>query len=122
LEDETDQLLFQRFQKPGKRKYNDIANFYISYLERHWVIEKALAEITLKSTTAKERYLEFENDYPDLISRLKTSSIALILLLLLLSSAESEPNFNRSPTERIIHLYRYLFITIIFQPISLPSL
>ncbi|WP_426278660.1 Crp/Fnr family transcriptional regulator [Chryseobacterium sp. S-02] len=63
------------------RKYNDIANFYISYLERHWVIEKEFAEITLKSATAKERYLKFENDYPDLISRLKLHHIASYLAI-----------------------------------------
>ncbi|WP_291885676.1 Crp/Fnr family transcriptional regulator [Chryseobacterium sp.] len=63
------------------RKYNDIANFYISYLERHWVIEKEFAEITLKSATAKERYLRFENDYPELISRLKLHQIASYLAI-----------------------------------------
>lgn len=60
-------------------KYNDIANFYISYLERHWVIEKEFSEITLKSTTAKQRYLDFEKNYPELISRLKLHQIASYL-------------------------------------------
>lgn len=62
-------------------KYNDIANFYISYLERHWVIEKEFAEITLKSDTAKQRYLEFEEDYPELTSRLKLHQIASYLAI-----------------------------------------
>jgi len=62
-----------------KTKYNDIANFYISYLERHWIIEKEFAEITLKSDTAKQRYLEFEEDYPELTSRLKLHQIASYL-------------------------------------------
>lgn len=60
-------------------KYNDIANFYISYLERHWVIEKEFAEIMLKSATAKQRYLEFEKNYPKLILRLKLHQIASYL-------------------------------------------
>lgn len=63
------------------RKYNDIANFYITYLERHWVIEKEFSEITLKSETAKQRYLEFEYNYPDLISRLKLHQIASYLAI-----------------------------------------
>lgn len=60
-------------------KYNDITSFYIAYLERHWVIEKEFDEITLKSATAKERYLGFERDYPRLISRLKLHQIASYL-------------------------------------------
>lgn len=60
-------------------QYNDIANFYISYLERHWVIEKEFAEITLKSATAKQRYLELEKDHPELIPRLKLHQIASYL-------------------------------------------
>lgn len=60
-------------------QYNDIANFYISYLERHWVIEKEFAEITLKFDTAKQRYLELEKDYPELVSRLKLHQIASYL-------------------------------------------
>lgn len=63
------------------RQYNDIANFYISYLERHWVIEKEFAEIKLKSDTAKQRYLEFERDYPELVSRLKLHQIASYLAI-----------------------------------------
>ncbi|MGI9649968.1 Crp/Fnr family transcriptional regulator [Chryseobacterium arthrosphaerae] len=62
-------------------KYNDIANFYITYLERHWVIEKEFAEITLKSATAKQRYLEFVKNYPELISRLKLHQIASYLAI-----------------------------------------
>ncbi|MCJ8154699.1 Crp/Fnr family transcriptional regulator [Chryseobacterium sp. SSA4.19] len=60
-------------------KYNDIANFYITYLERHWVVEKEFSEITLKSATAKQRYLEFEKNYPQLISRLKLNQVASYL-------------------------------------------
>lgn len=63
------------------KQYNDIANFYISYLERHWVIEKEFAEITLKSATAKQRYLEFEKNYPELILRLKLHQIASFLAI-----------------------------------------
>ncbi|MEY8760915.1 Crp/Fnr family transcriptional regulator [Chryseobacterium tongliaoense] len=62
-------------------KYNDIANFYITYLERHWVIEKEFSEITLKASTAKQRYLEFEKNYPPLISRLKLHQIASYLAI-----------------------------------------
>lgn len=62
-------------------KHNDIASFYITYLERHWVVEKEFAEITLKSATAKQRYLEFEKKYPELILRLKLHQIASYLAI-----------------------------------------
>jgi len=61
--------------------YNDIANFYISYLERHWVIEKEFGEITLKADTAKQRYLDFTRKYPTLVSRLKLHHIASYLAI-----------------------------------------
>lgn len=63
------------------KQYADIADFYITYLERHWVIEKEFDEITLKSATARQRYLEFENNYPQLISRLKLHQIASYLAI-----------------------------------------
>lgn len=63
------------------QKYPDIAAFYIKYLERHWVIEKELGEITLKADTAKERYLKFEKDHPQLITRLKLHHIASYLAI-----------------------------------------
>lgn len=79
LEDtEVISYAFSDFRKLTTQ-YNDIANFYISYLERHWVIEKEFAEITLKSDTAKQRYLELEKDYPELVSRLKLHQIASYL-------------------------------------------
>ncbi|MCV9927874.1 Crp/Fnr family transcriptional regulator [Flavobacterium sp. LS1R49] len=62
-------------------KHTDIAAFYIAYLERHWVIEKEFEEITLKADTAKQRYLEFEKNHPDLITRLKLHHIASYLAI-----------------------------------------
>jgi len=45
------------------------------------VVKKEFSEITLKSATAKQRYLEFENNYPQLISRLKLHQIASYLAI-----------------------------------------
>lgn len=71
---------FNEFRELTK-KYNDIAAFYIAYLERHWVIEKEFGEITLKSDTAKQRYLEFKESDPALIARLKLHEIASYLAI-----------------------------------------
>lgn len=61
--------------------HNDIAAFYIKYLERKWVIEKEFGEITLKSYTGKQRYLEFEKEHASLLGRLKLHHIASYLAI-----------------------------------------
>lgn len=71
---------FEDFRELMK-KHTDIAAFYICYLERHWVMEKEAAEITLKSHTAKQRYLAFEKEYPELRLRLKLHHIASYLAI-----------------------------------------
>lgn len=63
------------------KEYSDIANFHMSYLERHWVIEKEFGEITLKADTAKQRYLDFIQNHPALVSRLKLHQIASYLAI-----------------------------------------
>lgn len=60
-------------------KFPDLAMFYIRYMEKNWIVDKEEAEITLKYQTAKQRYLKFINDNPDLIRRLKQYHIASYL-------------------------------------------
>ncbi|HEV7378963.1 MAG TPA: Crp/Fnr family transcriptional regulator [Dyadobacter sp.] len=71
---------FQGFRALTER-FNDVAAFYIRYMEKHWVIEKEFEEITLKSETAKQRYEHFEKQHPDLIPRLKLHHIASYLAI-----------------------------------------
>jgi CRP-like cAMP-binding protein len=59
--------------------YRDIAEFYIRYMERHWVIDKEPYEISLRNDSAKTRYEEFLKRYPDLVKRLKKHHIAAYL-------------------------------------------
>lgn len=59
--------------------YPDIAEFYIRYLEQHWVIDKEPYEISFRSDSAKVRYAEFLRKYPELINRLKKHQIAAYL-------------------------------------------
>lgn len=59
--------------------YNDIATFYIRYLEQHWVIDKEPYEISLRSDSARVRYDEFLKKYPQLLKRLKKHHIASYL-------------------------------------------
>lgn len=60
-------------------KHKDIAEFYIRYMERHWIIEKEPEEVSLRSDTAKTRYEDFLNRYPDLVKRLKKHQVAAYL-------------------------------------------
>lgn len=59
--------------------YPDIAVFYIHYLELHWVIDKELYEVSLRSDSAKIRYADFLRKYPELVKRLKKHHIASYL-------------------------------------------
>lgn len=59
--------------------YKDIAEFYIRYLEQHWLIEKEPYEISLRNDSAATRYDEFISKYPGLIKRLKKHHIAAFL-------------------------------------------
>jgi CRP-like cAMP-binding protein len=71
---------FEKFRELTE-KHNDIAAFYIKYLEQKWVVEKEFDEIALKSETAKQRYLVFKEKYPELIPRLKLHHIASYLAI-----------------------------------------
>jgi CRP-like cAMP-binding protein len=59
--------------------YRDVAEFYIRYMERHWVIDKEPYEISLRNDSAKTRYEEFLKRYPHLVKRLKKHHIAAYL-------------------------------------------
>ncbi len=59
--------------------YNDIAAFYIKYIEVHWIIEKEPLEISLRHYDAKTKYGEFVLKHPQLIKRLKKHHIASYL-------------------------------------------
>lgn len=69
---------YQKFKKLVST-YRDIADFYISYLEKHWVIEKEPFEISYRHDTADTRYDKFCEDYPELTKRLKKHQIASYL-------------------------------------------
>lgn len=59
--------------------FQDVAAFYIRYLEQHWVIDKEPYEVSLRSDSAKVRYADFLRKYPDLVKRLKKHQIAAYL-------------------------------------------
>jgi CRP-like cAMP-binding protein len=58
------------------QEHPDIAQFYIKYMEQHWIIDKEPLEISLRHDSAKTRYDEFVTKYPQLIKRLKKHHIA----------------------------------------------
>ena len=60
-------------------KYRDVAEFYINYLEQHWVIEKEPLEVAMKNDTAAKQYSDFLKRYPGLVKRLKKHHIASYL-------------------------------------------
>ena len=59
--------------------YKDVAEFYIRYIEKHWIIEKEPYEISLRHDSAGVRYDEFISKYPELINRVKKHHIAAFL-------------------------------------------
>ncbi len=59
--------------------YRDVAEFYICYMEQHWVIDKEPLEVVLRTDTAAKRYDDFLKKYPNLIKRLKKHHIAAYL-------------------------------------------
>ncbi|MHA4896703.1 Crp/Fnr family transcriptional regulator [Pedobacter sp. PWIIR3] len=59
--------------------YRDVAEFYIRYLERHWIVDKEPYEISLRGDVAKIRYADFLRKYPELVKRLKKHHIASYL-------------------------------------------
>jgi len=58
------------------REFPDIAAFYISYMERHWIIGKEPDEIAFRHDDAMQRYVDFIRREPDLHKRLKQHHIA----------------------------------------------
>jgi CRP-like cAMP-binding protein len=58
------------------RDFPDIAAFYISYMERHWIIEKEPGEIAFRHDDAMQRYVDFIRREPELHKRLKQHHIA----------------------------------------------
>ncbi|NIG55854.1 Crp/Fnr family transcriptional regulator [Chitinophaga sp. Cy-1792] len=69
---------FASFRKLVER-HNDLALFYINYLEKHWVIEKEPLEISFRTDTAAKRYEGFLETYKPILSRLKKYHIASYL-------------------------------------------
>lgn len=69
---------FEAF-KALTQKYQDIAGFYISYMELHWIIEKEPEEIGFRQNSAKDRYEDFIKKYPHLTKRIKKHHIASYL-------------------------------------------
>lgn len=69
---------FEQFRSLSQ-EFSDISRFYIHYLEKHWVIEKEIGEISLKYETAGQRYAEFKQNHPELLRRLKLHHIASYL-------------------------------------------
>jgi CRP-like cAMP-binding protein len=56
--------------------FPDVAAFYISYMERHWIIEKEPGEIAFRHDDAMQRYVDFIRREPDLHRRLKQHHVA----------------------------------------------
>ncbi len=69
---------FAAFRKLAET-HHDLALFYISYLEKHWILEKEPLEIAFRSDTATTRYQQFLVSHEQLLPRLKKYHIASYL-------------------------------------------
>ncbi|CAM1363287.1 Crp/Fnr family transcriptional regulator [Tenacibaculum xiamenense] len=54
----------------------DLKDFYISYLENNWVIEKEQREVSLVMENAKERYLKLLFKHPNIEQRIQQLHLA----------------------------------------------
>lgn len=54
----------------------EFKNFYISYLEKNWIIDKEQREISLVMENATARYLKFLTLHPDIDKRIPLQHIA----------------------------------------------
>lgn len=50
--------------------YLDFKNFYIAYIEQHWIIEKEQREISIVMENATERYLKLLETHPNIDQRI----------------------------------------------------
>lgn len=57
-------------------KNEDLKDFYISYLEKNWVIDKEKREIAIVMKSAAKRYLELLHKHPRLDERIPLTYIA----------------------------------------------
>ncbi len=57
-------------------KHTDLKNFYISYLENNWVIDKEKREIDIVLKDADERYLDFIKTHPEIEKQVPLHYIA----------------------------------------------
>ncbi|MDC6361659.1 MULTISPECIES: Crp/Fnr family transcriptional regulator [Flavobacteriaceae] len=55
---------------------SDLKNFYVSYLEKNWVIDKEKREVEIVLKEAKERYLDFITLHPNIEARIPLQFIA----------------------------------------------
>lgn len=55
---------------------DDLKNFYIAHLERHWIIEKEQREVALVMQNATERYVTLLEKHPDIADRVPLLHIA----------------------------------------------
>lgn len=55
---------------------DDLKNFYIAHLERHWIIEKEQREVALVMQNATERYITLLEKHPDIADRVPLLHIA----------------------------------------------
>lgn len=57
-------------------KHLDLKSFYISYLEKNWIIDKEKREIEIVMKEASERYLDFIHSQPNIEKRVPLHYIA----------------------------------------------
>jgi CRP-like cAMP-binding protein len=61
------------------RDHPDIATFYISYMERHWIVEKEPLEISFRNDDSRRKYARFLATYPGLEERIRQHEVAAFL-------------------------------------------
>jgi len=79
LEALEDTILISLDYKSFRKLINqedDLKEFYISYLEKNWIIDKEKKEVSIILENATERYLKLRLAHPDIDSRIAQQYIA----------------------------------------------
>lgn len=54
----------------------DLKWYHIQYIEKHWMLDKEPQEISFALQNAKQRYLEFVSQHPEIVARVPQHQIA----------------------------------------------
>lgn len=72
------EISFDGYRELLKENF-ELAKFHIAYIERHWIMEAEVWDLSQRSDEAGERYEFFKKRYPQILDRITLGQIASYL-------------------------------------------